>query len=189
MKIIKFGDFIKENVHDTPEQYVNSALLKIKKKIESFFEKTEQEEVEDDDNFVTMSDALKKGKEKKSKNSKISFSDLGLTLLSSELSKYSAVFDSVKFIFEDERYRYDLYITIPLEQAIPKDKEKDFSDRDIKKCFVKFKKYDKDNNFEMSSPINKNVEIATIDDNFIVDLKIELDEDSGDSEKLEIETE
>ena len=68
MKIIKFGDFIKENVHDTPEQYVNSALLKIKKKIESFFEKTEQDEVEDDDKFITMSDALKKGKEQESKN-------------------------------------------------------------------------------------------------------------------------
>ena len=31
MKVIKFIDFIKENLHDTPEEYIKIALSKLKK--------------------------------------------------------------------------------------------------------------------------------------------------------------
>jgi hypothetical protein len=169
---------------------VKIALNKLKKKIENLFEESVPQDVEGEESKVTtMSDALKKGKEEEKEKSKMSLSDFGLELQSSEFSKYSATLDNIKFIFSDEEFRYDLYITIPLEEALIKDKEKDFSDKDIKKCFVKFKKYQIDNS-ELIGQISKNAEIANIDEDFIVELKIELDEEFGDeSEKIEIETE
>jgi len=186
MKVIKFLEFIKESVHDTPEEYVNTALMKIKSKVELMFKDTSTKE--EDKKFITMSDALKNGKEKESKKDKITFSELGLSLVSSELSKYSSLFDSVKFIFEDNESRYDLYVTISLKDAVPSDDTKDFSDQDIKKCFIKFKRYNKET-LELSPIINKNVDISSIDEDFIIGLKVQLDEENGDTEKLEIETE
>jgi hypothetical protein len=190
MNIIKFNQFILENLHDSPEEYVKIALSKLKKKIEDLFEESVPQDVEGEESKVTtMSDALKRGKEEEKEKSKMGLSDFGLELQSSEFSKYSATLDNIKFIFSDEEFRYDLYITIPLEEALIKDKEKDFSDKDIKKCFVKFKKYQIDNS-ELIGQISKNAEIANIDEDFIVELKIELDEEFGDeSEKIEIETE
>ena len=59
----------------------------------------------------------------------------------------------------------------------------------FKNCFIKFKKYDLQT-FEVLGQMTKNVKIKDIDENFLVDLKIELDETFGDEdEKLEIETE
>ena len=67
-------------------------------------------------------------------------------------------------------------------------KTKDFSYKDIKKCFIKFKKYDVELNVD--TPLTKNIEIDSIDDDFLVKLKIEYDEKFGDNdEKIEIETE
>jgi hypothetical protein len=192
MNIIKYNQFIVENQHEPPEEYVKIALKKIKSKIESFFETiSDEEEVEDDEvegtKITTMSDALKRGKE--DGESKMKLSDFGLELQSSEFSKYSATLDNIKIIFNDELNRYDLYITIPLEEAIVKDKDKDFNDSDIEKCYVKFKKYDIDTS-ELLGQITKNVKIKNIDEEFLVELKIEIDEEFGEeSEKIEIETE
>jgi len=188
MNIIKFRQFINENLHDTPEEYIKIALNKLKRKIESYFE--DNNPIDDEENLVKMSDALKRGKDKEKKKSEISFMELGLSLESSEFSKYSALNDSVKFIFSDEKYRYDLTITIPLEEAKIDSEEKNFDDKDIKGCNVKFKKYDIDNNFELVGQISKNIEIKDVDENLIIELKIQLDEEfGGDDEKLEIETE
>lgn len=189
MKITKFTDFINENLHDTPEEYIKIALNKLKKKIESYFENIDTDN-ESEEDFIKMSDALKKGKEKEKDKSKISFSELGLSLLSSEFSKYSSLNDSVKFIMSDEDFRYDLIIIISLEEAKVLDPNKDSSFKDIKKCYIKFKKYDIAKGLELIGQINKNVEISSVDENMIIDLKIELDDEFGeDQEKLEIETE
>ncbi len=72
MNIIKFVDFIKENVSDTPEEYIKMELMKLKRKIDSFFEEND----ENSDDIMTMSKALKKGKEKENADKNISFSDL-----------------------------------------------------------------------------------------------------------------
>ena len=69
MKVIKFGEFIKENVYDTSEEYVKTALSMLKKKIESYFKSAPKK---DDENLITMSDALKKGKDEQKDKSKIS---------------------------------------------------------------------------------------------------------------------
>lgn len=188
MKVVKFSDFINENMHDTPEEYIKIYLNKLKIKIESYFDNPNKEENEED--FVKMSDALKKGKEKDKDKSKISFSELGLSLESSEFSKYSALNDSVKIIMSDEQFRYDLIIIIPLEEAKISDVNKDSSFKDIKKCYIKFKKYDIEKGLELVGQINKNVEIQSIDEEFLISLKIELDDEfNEDQENLEIETE
>jgi hypothetical protein len=201
MNIIKYNQFILENFHDSPEEYVKIALSKIKKKIEKMFEVPAQIEETDYDSdaetvtdvesvnkITTMSDALKRGKEEDSKKSTINLSDFGLELQSSELSKYSSTLDNIKIIFSDEEFRYDLYITIPLEEAIVKDKTKDFTDKDIEKCYVKFKKYHIDSS-ELLGQISKNTKISNIDEDFLVDLKIQIEDEFGDDfEKIEIET-
>ena len=174
---------LNENTHDSPEEYIKIRLNKLKVKIEKFFARPEEEE----EGVMKMSDALKKGKENEEKESKLSLSELGLNLETSEFSKYSSMNDNIKLIFTDADARYDLYITIPLEEGLVKDKTKDFSDQDIKKCFVKFKKYSAED-FRILGQISKNAEIDNIDEDFLVELKIELEDQFGETgETIEIE--
>jgi len=179
--IKKFSDFIVENLHDTPEQYVYSALTKIKTKLEKMFayEKVENGEIK---RFGEKDLNKEKGE--------MSFKDLGVELQSLEISKYSKQYDNVKLIFTDEKARYDVIVTIDLKDAVPQDKDKDFSDTDIEKCFFKFKKYDLDN-FNLIGEITKTVKIKDINEELLINLKLELDEQFGESdeETLEIETE
>jgi preprotein translocase subunit Sec63 len=82
-----------------------------------------------------------------------------------------------------------MLLLIDLKDGMPKDPTKDFSFEDIESCFIKFKKYDLET-FEVLGQMTKNVKIKDIDENFLVDLKIELDDTfSDDDEKLGIETE
>lgn len=200
MKIYKISEFIKEEFQDPPEEYIKTALNKLKNKIESFFEESENErdnmevdfapEKEKDKSIMTMSQALEKGKEKKKGDGKMSFKDLNVHLESSEMSKYSAIYDSLTFKFSDDQNLYSLYITIPLEEGMNKDdKKENFSDKDIENCVIKFKKYDIDN-FDLIGQIGpKKAKISDIDEEFLVDLKIELDDEFGESEEeFEIET-
>jgi hypothetical protein len=72
---------------------------------------------------------------------------------------------------------------------MPKDPNVDFSFEDVENCFVKFKKYDIET-FEVIGQMTKNIKTKDIDEEFLIELKIELDEKFGDEdEKLEIETE
>lgn len=189
MKIIKYTEFINEdNYQDTPEEYVKTALIKLKKKLDSFFEESSEEEG-DEKEVMTMSKARQKGEEKKKEEGKLSFKELNVKLESSELSKYSASYDSITIKFSDPEFLYNLFITIPITAGINKNKDKDFSDSEIKECTYKFKKYDV-NNFDLLGQIGpKTVEIDKIDEDFLVNLKIELDDEyGGETEELEFET-
>ena len=180
MKVIKYSEFIKEEFNSTPEEYIEMALKKIKTKIERMFEPEEGEE--DSDRVVKIEDVIKKDDEEK----KITFKDLGLRLESSEISKYSELYDSVTIKFSDDYSTYNLWIMIELKEGMPKDANGDFSNKDVKKCYVKFKKYD-NITFDLIGQIDKNVDIDKIDEDFLVDLKIEIDEEYGtDEEELEI---
>ncbi len=183
MKIRKFIDFITEELNDTPETYINSILMKLKRDIDKMF------------NFE-VSDEPKKGEKSPEQakkdfkdKSKLSFEDLGLKLESNEISKYSKLYDSLTVKFSDEQNLYTLIIMIDLKKALPTDPNKDFKLDDIKECYIKFKKYDI-NSFDIIGQISKNVEIKKIDEEFIIELKIELDDEFGtDEEEFEIETE
>jgi hypothetical protein len=118
----------------------------------------------------------------------MSLKDLGVRLESSEISKYSKMYDNLTVKFSDDAATYNLYLAIDLKDALPKDATKDFSYEDIKTCYIKFKKYDLDT-FEVIGQITKNVEIKKIDEEFLVDLKIEMDDKFGEEEEFEIETE
>ena len=190
MKIIKYTEFINEdNFQDTPEEYVKTALFKLKKKVDSFFEDVSDDEEAEEKEVMTMSQARQKGEEKKKEEGKLSFKELNVKLESSELSKYSASYDSITVKFSDPEFLYNLFITIPITAGINKNKDKDFSDSEIKECSYKFKKYDV-NNFDLLGQIGpKTIEIDKIDEDFLVNLKIELDEEyGGETEELEFET-
>lgn len=189
MKIIKFLDFINEELNDTPETFVMTLLKKLKSDIDKMFEF--QENSLSDENEQQNPDEVKKIKKitKKSKD-KMSFEDLGIRLESSEISKYSKLHDSLTVKFSDDKNTYTLILMIDSKDAMPKDPSKDFSIDDIEKCYIKFKKYDLDT-FDVIGQISKNVEVKKIDEEFLIDLKIEIDEQFGDEseEEFEIETE
>lgn len=199
MKIIKYSHFINEEFQDPPEEYIKTALTKLKKKLESFFIDDEGKDIEpdvgpesvegetgSDNSVITMSQAIERGKQRKKSGDKMSFKDLNVHLESSEMSKYSAIYDSITLKFSDENNFYSLYITIPLEEGMSK--KDDFSANDIKNCFVKFKKYDS-GDFELIGQVRKDVKIDDIDEEFLVDLKIEIDDEfSEGEEEFEIET-
>lgn len=183
MKIIKFTEFIKEElINDTPESYIDIALKQLKKKIDKMFEYQDYEEGNEEEPKKSIKKAKKDSKDK------LSFKDLGVRLESSEISKYSKMYDNLTVKFSDTGAWYSLYIAIDLKEALPKDPNKDFSYDDIEKCFIKFKKYDRDSD-DVVGQITKNVDMKSIDEDFLVDLKIEIDDKFGDDEEFSIETE
>lgn len=188
MRVRKYTEFIKENMYETPENYIGEALKQLKRKIDKMFDF--QEEVEG--NYPAEGEDATPEKIKKIRTKskdKMSFEDLGVRLESSEISKYSKLYDSLTVKFSDDNATYALIVTIDIKEGIPKDKEKDFDIDDIEKCYIKFKKYDLDT-FEVIGQITKNVELKKIDEDFLIDLKIELDDKFGDDEEeFSIETE
>jgi len=185
MKIFKYGEYIKEEMNDTPENYISTALNRLKRSIDKIFDY----DIKEDDNEKV----LKPEELKRVNSDSMSFKDLGVKLESSEVSKYSKLYDSLTVKFTDGnggRNTYTLIIMIEIKEAIPKDPEGDFSIDDIKKAYIKFKKYDLDT-LDIVGQISKNVKLKDIDEGFLIDLKIELDEefDSSDEEEFKIETE
>jgi hypothetical protein len=180
MKVIKYNEFIKENLQDTPENYISIVLNKLKNKLDNIFDYKEES-----DDVVLKPEELKRVK-----SDKMSFKDLGVRIESSEMSKYSKLYDSLTIKFSDDQNTYTLIIMVDIKEAIPEDKEKDFDPlEDIKKCYVKFKKYDLDT-FEIIGQLSRNVKIKDIDEDFIIDLKIEIDDSFDESDdEFEIETE
>lgn len=179
MEILNFSKFKLFENNDTPEGYIKSALIKIKSKIEKMFDGT----VNSDD-IETFSD-------KKAKSDDQNFSDLNLELQSCELSTYSKTTDNVKAIYQDDKYRYDLTVSIDLKEAVPEDEDKKekFSDTDIKNCNVNFKAYSLDD-FQLIGKINKTIKISEIDQDLLIKLKIEIEDEfgNGDQEEFKIET-
>lgn len=210
MKINKFLQFIKEEFNDTPEQYISIALMKIKKRIDRMFEDESEEESEFNEpqkNIFTddfskkkktkkktkkknsLEKAKKRGEREEEEENKLTLKDLGVKLESSEISKYSKLYDSLTVKFSDDESFYSLIIIIDLKEGIPKDPNKDFSANDISKCYIKFKKYDIDT-FDIIGQLTKNVEIKKINEDFLINLKIELDDEFGDREdEFKIKTE
>jgi hypothetical protein len=188
----KFGEFAhslnednRSSFSDSPESYIESVLLKIKQKIEKFFKPSEEVT---NRRVVKIGDKDFEEKVKKSDN-KLNFADMGLELQSSEYDKSTPLYHSIDIKFTDSQFLYDLYLMIKLEEAIPVDKTKDVQESDITECFIKFKKYDI-KMLEVVNKLSKNIKISDIDEDFIVNLKLELDKsDEESSGEFKIETE
>jgi hypothetical protein len=186
MNIKKFSQFINEEFNDTPETYIETTLQMIKKKIDKMFEYQEEREESEESQNKSVQAAKAEGKGQKES---MTFKDLGLRLESSEISKYSKQYDNLTVKFSDDENTYNLFIMIELKEAMPKDPDKDFSTDDIEKCYIKFKKYNIDT-FDVIGQLAKNAKIKDIDEEFLINLKIELDEKFGEEgEEFAIETE
>lgn len=184
MRIKKFETF-KESInedmaYDTPSQYISMALKKLQSKINKMFDYVP-------DKAGELGEPIKTPKSTTDED-KITFKDLMVNIDDSEISKYSKLNDSLTITFSDSDYVYKLIILINIKEGIPEDKEKDFSFKDVKNCFIKLKKYDI-NTYEIIGEISKNVKISKIDEEFLINLKIELDDDFNEEEEFEIETE
>ena len=55
-----------------------------------------------------------------------------------------------------------------------------------KKCFIKFKKYDEET-FDLVGELTKNCNIDDINEDFIIQLKIDVEKDGSEEKELEIE--
>ena len=183
MKIISFSQYSNSNkvneMHDTPENYVGVALNKLKRKIDKMFEHT--------DSKKQSGKVLTPEELEKVDPSKISFKDLGMIMDSSEVSKYSKLYDSFTIKFRDAQNAYTMIIMIDIKEAIPEEDEENFGSEDIENAYIKFKKYDA-NGIEMIGQIDKNVKIKNIDEAFLIDLKIEIDDEYDEGEEFEIQT-
>lgn len=179
------GEDIDDNEYvsnDSPESYVISKLNNIKSKIDNMFDSDDEiksTEVEDDSREI-----------QKKVNSEdiegISFKDLGMSLESSELSKNTKTHKNLTIKFSDVQFYYTLLFKIDLKQVVS---EEEMSTDKIKKCYIKFKKYKVDG-FDLVGEISKMIDISEIDEDFLVGLKIELDDETGDGgEELTIEYE
>ena len=185
MRILRFKQFT-ENLSQSPEEYINLTLMRIKNKINKIF----GEDKNPNDN----------GYEKASKDT-TKLSQMGVSLESCELSKYSKVQDNLRVKFSEEHYYYDLTFSINLEDAVSKPEEgeqqegseekneKDFKDTDITKCYLIFKKY-KIEEFELVGQLSKTIKIKDINVDLLFKLKTEVDKEfGGDDEEFEVETE
>lgn len=112
MRIYRFQQF-NESVYDSPESQIMLILKKIKSKVEKMFADNSETSI------MTMDEMDEKSK--KSEEA-MTLTDMGVKLISSEISSYSKSYDSYKVKFSDEENIYDLIITIPLEDVITKDK-------------------------------------------------------------------
>jgi hypothetical protein len=187
MKIIKYSDFINEAV-DTVENYSNSLLGVLKKRIDKMFEfQSEPEEGSEEANMTVKKANITSKKDQ----GKPTFKEFGVRLDSSEISKKNT---NLTVKFSDDENTYSIFVKIDTSEvandiaAAAGEEGKDFSIDDIKKCHVTLKKYDI-NTFEVVGQLDKNVEVKGLDEEYLINLKIELDDMFGEEEKLEIETE
>jgi len=179
MKIIKFDQYITEGiVNDAPEEVIHQALSVVKRNIDRMFANSIE-----DGTIDTFNDANNKSRKK---DGGMSFADMGLVLQTSELTRYSKLNDSVKVIFSDDKSRYDLIIIIDLASAIPEDIEETFNMDDVKDCTVKFKKY---TDSVLVGQFTKKISLKDINEELLIELKIELDEMFGDEDSDEDEFE
>lgn len=164
MKIKKFNDFSlleSKESHENPEEYVADVLTQIKFKIAKMFEEEPTE-----------------------KTDEISFKKMGIRLESIEICNYSKMYDSLQVKWSDDTYYYNAIFMIKLSQAM---NGKTPSEENIKKCFVKFRKY-KIKDVEFIGKISKEIEIKDINKDLFINLKDELDKKyGGDEDELKIE--
>lgn len=137
--------------NDTPENYIRMDIRKIKNLLLSFFKNEEGEP--DNETFGTL----------------LSIEDDNFNTHQTLVLKY-----------QDEQYMYNVYIKIPLSEALTKDSEKKLSMDSIKSCNIKFKKYDLSDS-SLIGEIDRKIKISDINKQLLIDLNIELDKEFGNS--------
>jgi|688.fasta_scaffold328134_1 hypothetical protein len=210
MKIIKFLDYIRESANTTAEDNQVAVLNEIASLINDIFKLPEDEQSEDDE-FMSFSQAKEKQKKDEESDSKLTFDDFnnGFELMEEpQLSKQAGTLtvtiaprggigqdDSENQTNNDGSW-YKIYFVIELSKAVPNGD--DFTHRKIEECEIKMEKYRQDQNGEGKftsthatrkvNPLYEDDKLA-IDEKLLVEMKLELDDNDFDNEKLEISTE
>ena len=174
--------------NENPETIIKNKLTSIQKKIEKMF----PEELEPTGEVTANSPDI--DKKVTSDTEGMTFQDLGMQIDNSELSTKTKTHQNLTVKFSDEggSYYYTLLVRIDLKQVTGdsvEDGDEVTSDA-IKRLFIKFKKYKVDG-YELMGEITKNIDIEELTEDFLIDLKIELDEefDGGGEEEFSIEYE
>jgi hypothetical protein len=182
MKLKKFNEFsVNEDTdpfNDSPETYIDITLKKLKGKVDAMFGAKPAKK----QSPQTPEQARQKEETKKT------FEELGLQLESSEISKYSKLYNSLTVKFSDENYMYHLYVMMKLADAISKDPTASVEQKDVDEAYIVFKKYDI-NTLEIVGQLSKNINTDKINEDYLIELKLELDKDFGDEEEEEFEIE
>jgi hypothetical protein len=180
--IKRFNSFL---LLESSEEYLDRKLDEIELKIKKMFPDS-NDEVRKYDTGTDEEDEEKIGKEIEEKP-QIS-KDLVCTGI--ERSKAAKTYKDLKVFFQDDEFRYDLIISIPLEKAVVP-KGQTFNPDDLKTCDIQFKRY-----FDGEEPLGvvdkKEVEIEKIDFDLLEELIVEIEEKypSGEGEEeFSIETE
>ncbi|CAG7581346.1 MAG: hypothetical protein SLAVMIC_00796 [uncultured marine phage] len=187
----EFDDSMEEEEKDyvsneNPETIIKNKLTIIKNKIEKMF----PTDVEPSGEVTANSDDI----DKKVSSEGMTFQDLGMRIESAELSTQTKTHQNleIKFSDEDQTYYYTLLVRIDLKQATGDNVEEgeEVTSDTIKRCFIKFKKYQVEG-FELMGELTKNIDIDELDEDFLINLKIELDEEfgGGGEEEFSIEYE
>lgn len=210
MKIIKFLDYIRESANVTAEDNQVAVLNEITSLINNIF-KLPEEESSDDDEFISFSQAKEKHKKEEESDSKLTFDDFnnGFELIEEpQLSKQAGTLtvtiapkggigqnDSEDQTDNDGSW-YKIYFVIELAKAVSNGE--DFTHRKIEECEIKMEKYRQNENGEGKftsthatrkvNPLYEDDKLL-IDEKLLVEMKLELDDNDFDNEKLEISTE
>jgi hypothetical protein len=182
MKIQRFSQYSEKlnEMNDTPESYITTALNKLKRKVDKMFAYLDGKT---QGGKILTPEGLEKVDPKD-----ITFKDLGLHLDSSEVSKYSKLYDSFTIKFRDANNAYTMIVMIGIEEAMPEESEEQFGQDNIENAYIKFKKYGSEG-MDLIGQMDKNVKIKDIDEAFLIDLKIELDDEYDENEdEFEIQT-
>lgn len=173
MKIFKYIEFLLEG--NTPEDYITISLDGIRKRLQEAFG-----DDQNDEDVKKMSD----------------FQKYDLQLIEIEKPSnynYSRRNLTVKFM-DSEQNRYKLTVTMNVEDAVKKpDSTEDFQTSDIKKCTITFCKYsfNEGDELETDKLPSRSIDPESIDADFLIKLKVDLDEgkDPNQEEEFKIETE
>ena len=164
MKIQKYLEYlILEG--DTPEDYMKACLTEIKSRLDKMFITSDIQKIEEFDKY-------------------------NFTLLNTpEISQYSPLGRELKYKFADEDNQvYILTINIYLKDALNDDKETDYNVSDIKKAVIRFDKYNAEEDMELVGQIlSRTVEPDEINEDFLINLKSEIDGESEPPENKEEE--
>jgi hypothetical protein len=181
MKLKKFNEFLMnektEPFNDSPETYIDITLKKLKGRIEAMFGNKPKKK---------STQTPEQAREKKAKKT---FEELGLKLESCEISKYSKLYHSLTVKFSDEKYLYNLYVQMKLEDAIAKEPGTEVEQKNVDEASIVFKKYNIQT-LDEEAALEKNINTDKITEDYLMELKLELDKDFGDEEEesFEIET-
>jgi hypothetical protein len=183
IKIKKFEQFFLNEANESAEKLLMDKISQIEMKLNELFPEGGQEPDETIKKF---------GEESEEETSSVSDAFKSLNRESLEVSKFSKTYKSLKLIFSDETFRYDMTFTIDLKSAVaPEGGEQPTLDS-IENCKVELKRYNLEQGAKLTGSTTRDeVRISEINEDLFGDILAELDEDfeGAPEEEFELETE